>query len=57
MARLSQSAISDSLIAELSIVGGILIIASGLGLMKIKDCKTLNMLPSLLVPIVFFALM
>ena len=57
IARLSQSAISDSLIAELSIVGGILIIASGLGLMKIKDCKTLNMLPSLLVPIVFFALM
>ncbi len=57
MARLSQSAISDSLIAELSIVGGILIIASGLGLMKIKDCKTLNMLPSLLVPIAFFALM
>lgn len=46
---------SDSLMRELSIVGGILIASSGLSIMKIKDCKTLNMLPSLLVPILFFA--
>ena len=57
IARLSQSAISDGLIAELSIVGGILIIASGLALLKIKDCRALNMLPSLLVPIVFYAIL
>lgn len=51
---LSASFFSESLLAELSVVGGILIFASGLGILKIKDCKTLNMLPSLLVPILFF---
>ena len=41
--------------AELLIVGGLMIVASGLSLLKLKDCKTLNMLPALLVPIVWFA--
>lgn len=49
------SFISDGLMCELSIVGGVLIASSGLSILKIKDCKTLNMLPSLLVPILFFA--
>lgn len=39
---------------ELSIVGGVLIVSSGLGILGIKDCKTVNLLPSLLVPIVFY---
>ena len=43
------------LITELSIVGGILIASSGIGILKIKDCKTLNLLPALLVPIIFIA--
>ncbi|MBQ9177089.1 MAG: DUF554 domain-containing protein, partial [Bacteroidaceae bacterium] len=54
VAKLSASAISDELITELSIVGGLLIMGSGLGILKIKDCKTLNLLPALLVPILFF---
>lgn len=53
-AYLSSSFFSDSLLAELSVVGGILIASSGIGILKIKDCKTMNMLPSLLVPVVFF---
>lgn len=44
----------NGLMTEFSIVGGFLIAASGMGILKIKDCKTLNMLPSLLVPPVFF---
>jgi len=36
---------------ELSIVGGLLIVSSDLG---IKDCKTVNLLPSLLVPVAFY---
>ena len=40
--------------AVISIVGGVLIAASGLSILKIKDCKTMNMLPSLLVPPVWF---
>lgn len=39
---------------ELSIVGGVLIISSGLGILGVKDCKTVNLLPSLLVPVVFY---
>ena len=41
---------------EISLVGGFLIAASGLGILKIKDMKTLNMLPSLFVPAIWFAL-
>lgn len=39
---------------ELSIVGGVLIVSSGLGILGIKDCKTVNLLPSLLVPVIFY---
>lgn len=54
IAKLSDSAITPELMAELSIVGGILITASGLSILKLKDCKTLNMIPSLLIPPIFF---
>lgn len=48
--------LSDSLIREISIVGGVLIVCTGLSILKIKDCKTVNMLPSLIVPAIFFFL-
>lgn len=51
---LSGSFFSDDLVKELSIVGGVLIVSSGISILKIKDCKTLNMLPALFVPIIFF---
>lgn len=53
---LSASFFSAPLIAEISIVGGFMIASSGLSLLKIKDLKTVNMLPSLLVPLIFFLL-
>lgn len=56
IALLSQSLISHELITEVSLVGGILITASGLGILHIKDCKTINLLPALFMPILFFAL-
>ena len=56
IAKVSGSAISEALMAELLIVGGLMIVASGLSLLKLKDCKTLNMLPSLLVPVLWFVL-
>lgn len=49
--------LTQELLTEISIVGGFLIASSGLGILEIRDCKTLNMLPSLLVPIVFFLLL
>ncbi len=54
VAKLSADAISDDLISELSIIGGLLIMASGLSILKIRDCKTLNLLPALVVPVLFF---
>ena len=54
VAKLSSTAISEALMAELLIVGGLMIVASGLSLLKLKDCKTLNMLPALLVPVLWF---
>ncbi len=53
---LAGNIIPDALVTEISITGGVLIAASGLGILKIKDCKTMNLLPSLLVPVLFFIL-
>lgn len=56
MARLCGNVIPDELLCEMQIVGGVLIVASGLAILNIKDCKTLNLLPSLAVPVVYFLL-
>ena len=48
---------SNSLLAEISIVGGFMIACSGVGILKIKDFNTLNMLPALAVPPLWFILM
>ena len=42
------------LVNELAIVGGVLIVSSGLSILDIKDCKTLNYIPALLVPVAWF---
>lgn len=57
VATISSSAVSDELMAELLIIGGLLITGSGLSLLQLKDCKTLNLLPALLVPVVWFLLL
>ena len=55
-AKMFGNVIPDDMLCEMSIVGGTLIAASGLAILGIKDCKTLNLLPSLFVPVVFFLL-
>ncbi len=54
IAKLSADAITDDFRTELCITGGTLIAASGLSILGIKDCKTINMLPSFLIIILFF---
>ena len=54
IAKLSADAITDDLRTELCIVGGVLIAAAGLNILKNKDCKTINMLPAFLIIILFF---
>lgn len=55
LARLFGDFMIPDMMTEVCIVGGFLIASSGLGILKIKDCKTLNMLPSLSVPVIWFA--
>ena len=54
VALISSTAVSDALMAELLIVGGLMITGSGLSLLRVKDCHVLNMLPALLVPPLWF---
>ncbi|MFT4106400.1 MAG: DUF554 domain-containing protein [Lacrimispora sp.] len=46
--------LTGELLTEISLVGGFLIFSSGLSILKIKDCKSLNMLPALLIPVLWF---
>ena len=56
VAQISSQAVSDALMAELLIVGGLMILGSGLNLLKLKELKTLNMLPALAIPPLWFLL-
>lgn len=51
---LAGNVISAELMNEITIVGGVLIVSSGFAILNIKDCKTVNMLPALLFPLLFF---
>lgn len=57
IAFLLQSNVNPDFLHELSIVGGVLILSSGLSILGIKKFETMNLLPSLLVSgILFFIL-
>ena len=47
--------LNGGLMTEISLVGGFLIAASGISILGIKNMKTINMLPALLVPPIWFA--
>lgn len=50
----SATFFTGPLVTEIAIIGGFLITTTGISLLKMRDIKTLNFLPALLVPIVFF---
>lgn len=56
LALLLGNFMTADMMTEISIVGGFLIASSGLSILGIKNCKTLNMLPCLLVPVLWFAI-
>lgn len=49
--------LTAELMAEITIVGGFLILASGLGILKVKEIPVMNLLPALLVPPLWFGLL
>lgn len=53
LAKLLGPFMTADMMTELSIVGGFLIASSGISILGIKDCKTMNMLPALAIPIAF----
>lgn len=56
LAEQAAPLLTSELMTEISIIGGFLILASGLSILKVKDFKSLNSLPALLVPIIWFIL-
>lgn len=49
--------ISSQMITEMSVVGGFLIATTGMSILKIKDFKTLNFIPSLFIPVIVIAVL
>jgi uncharacterized protein len=56
-AGLLANFLTPDLLAEISIIGGILILSSGLSILGIKNFKTLNLLPSLLIPAIWYIML
>ncbi len=57
LATLLGEFMSPELMTEISIIGGFLITSSGIAILNIKNLKTLNMLPALIVPPIWFVIM
>ena len=51
-----EPVLTVEVIREISIIGGILIFSLGLGMLEIKRIKTANLLPSILVPPIYYML-
>ena len=56
LASVLSPLLSSGLMCEISIVGGFLIFASGLSILNIKEISTMNLLPGLFIPPIWFAL-
>ena len=57
VAQWLEPLMTANLMCEITIVGGFLILASGLSILKIKEISVMNLLPALLVPPVWFAIL
>lgn len=57
LAQAAQSFLTADMISAVSMVGNILLIAIGINFMEIKRIKVANMLPAILIPIVYYLIM
>ncbi len=46
--------VTPTMLGEVSIIGGILIFSTGINILEIKKIKTLNLLPALIIPILYY---
>ncbi|HZJ86031.1 MAG TPA: DUF554 domain-containing protein, partial [Erysipelotrichaceae bacterium] len=49
-----SSVLTTVVITEVSAVGGILIMAIGLSLLKVKEIRVANMIPAVLIPVIYY---
>lgn len=47
--------LDGGLMVEITLVGGFMILASGLGILKVKEIPVMNLLPALFIPALWFA--
>lgn len=55
-AQFVEAFVNAQILGEISIIGGVLILSTGLNILNICKFKTLNMIPALLVPVLYFAI-
>ncbi|MFP4078634.1 MAG: DUF554 domain-containing protein [Candidatus Izemoplasmataceae bacterium] len=56
LAMASANFLSDPMIVSMTMVGNIILVAMGLNFMEIKKIKVANMLPALVLPILYFVI-
>jgi uncharacterized membrane protein YqgA involved in biofilm formation len=54
IAKLLNGTVPLELLNEISIIGGILIMTTGLNIVKAVKIKTLNLLPALIIPVIYY---
>ena len=54
LAHQLEPLLTSELMAEITIVGGFLVLASGLGILKVKEIPVMNLLPSIFIPPIWF---
>lgn len=57
LAHFIAPVLTGGLMTEIAIVGGILIMASGINLLKVKEISTMNLLPAIFVPPAWYAIL
>lgn len=57
MAYFAGMFLTDAMIISMSLVGNILLVAMGINFMRITEIKVANMLPALIIPIIYFLIL
>ncbi|MCY6485510.1 DUF554 domain-containing protein [Clostridium aestuarii] len=49
--------VTHEILGQVSIIGGILILSTGINILEIKKIKTINLLPALIIPVFYYILL
>ncbi|MCT4542077.1 MAG: DUF554 domain-containing protein [Vallitalea sp.] len=56
-AQLIAPFVTTEMLGQISIIGGILIFSTGINILEIKKIKTINLLPALIIPVLYYILL